>query len=42
MDGWEATKQLKATSQTQHIPVIALTAHAMVGDLEKNLGRWLR
>lgn len=37
MDGWEATQQLKANSQTCHIPVIALTAHAMTGDREKAL-----
>jgi two-component system cell cycle response regulator DivK len=37
MNGWEATEQLKANPQTKHIPVIALTAHAMVGDREKAL-----
>lgn len=35
MDGWEATRQLKANSTTQHIPVIALTAHAMASDQAK-------
>src|SRR5437867_4425504 len=37
MDGWEATRQLKAAPETKAIPVIALTAHAMAGDEEKAL-----
>jgi PAS domain S-box-containing protein len=37
MDGWEATQQIKADSQTAGIPIIALTAHAMAGDREKAL-----
>ena len=37
IDGWEATRQIKANPATQSIPVIALTAHAMAGDEEKAL-----
>lgn len=37
MDGWEATKRIKTITETASIPVIALTAHAMEGDLEKSL-----
>jgi two-component system cell cycle response regulator DivK len=32
MDGWEATRRIKANSALKHIPVIAVTSHAMVGD----------
>ena len=37
LDGWQATRQLKADPRTQFIPVIALTAHAMPGDRERAL-----
>ena len=32
LDGWEATRRIKADPETKHIPVIALTANAMTGD----------
>lgn len=37
MNGWDATKQLKADDATRHIPVIALSAHAMTGARESAL-----
>jgi two-component system cell cycle response regulator DivK len=37
VDGWEATRRIKATADTSRIPVIALSAHAMPGDEQKAL-----
>ncbi|HLY25554.1 MAG TPA: response regulator [Aggregatilineales bacterium] len=37
MDGWTAARNIKAKPELQHIKIIALTAHAMVGDREKAL-----
>jgi CheY-like chemotaxis protein len=37
VDGWECARLLKSDRVTQHIPIIALTAHAMVGDRERAL-----
>jgi CheY-like chemotaxis protein len=38
VDGWEATRRLKADPQTRDIPIIALSAHALAGSREKALG----
>jgi len=38
MDGWTATRAIKADARTAHIPVMALTAHAVKGEREKALG----
>jgi CheY-like chemotaxis protein len=35
IDGWEATRRIKSDPATQHIPIIAVTSHAMSGSLEK-------
>ncbi len=37
VDGWEATRRLKAAPETRSIPIIALTAHAMGGDRDRAL-----
>ena len=35
MDGWEATRRIKAQPAVRHIPIIAVTSHAMIGDEDK-------
>ena len=37
VDGWEATRRIKAEAATRHIPILALSAHAMTGDRAKAL-----
>jgi CheY-like chemotaxis protein len=37
LDGWEATRRLKAVPETRAIPIIALSAHAMAGDRDRAL-----
>ena len=37
MDGWEATRILKSNEKTRHVPVIALTAHALESDRQKSV-----
>ncbi len=37
LDGWEASRRIKANPRTSGIPIVALTAHAMTGDREKTL-----
>jgi CheY-like chemotaxis protein len=37
MDGWEATRQIRAASETESLPVIAISAHALEGDQEQAL-----